>query len=916
MPKLAQTLHGYDQGHRLLASGGDLDSRELALLERLSDLSGYLPRGTTFDCYHTGFPCGRYYALACTWLDTSAPRAGTVLTHTLLLPREQVRQLEDPWALATLHRHPQGAQDREPYQAPLTPDTLPSVVPAALPAEVMTCVVTLLFGTTERPILWVDETRLDFVVRLLWSLLDPEERERFAFCTLALQLRSVEGRRFDFLGLPPTARGSFLEFANSEAWWDSGRLLHPRLEAEVQKPWAQALGRGSAAEVQRLRRWCQDNALAFPEQHVPLLWRFLELEPAAAERLAAARTRADLLERLWPSLEPAHPMVDQVLQQLLSRQQDAVLQPRPFWELTDLLQRSVVRKQRAADTAFASRVEAVFVQELARRLELVPEVDSQALEELLAAYSGQTSESRIDALRKVVATAREASTRLSPAILLTAARSGQHAWAEAALAPLDPAERHEVLDRALQRVASAGSEAGSSGAQHTRDSLLQLVAQTAEQLDDTRLLFIALSQGEGSRQALHAVCRSLVAHAPASLEATLQPLLAEVGAAVRLDWALEESLPQLGSLAASVGARAAQELALPLDTLVHRCAGAPHGARLVLDFARGMAYRYRGDLTQALRQHSVLARNLLPLLLREGWSQDTEELTRLAVELAPEDRLLDPEIRSALLASQERWRSRELLSRLGPQWIRAVCERSQAVEELARWLDIPGLRQWLRDASTPSTSYDALARVSAVLRSWLAQDNAWDVAWIAPLLEHFLARVTALRLDEAAEDLAEILRRLQSTSGIDYLFSEVLNAVSRTRPDGGWRLVEVTFPRAYHQLARAKEARQELVQMFGGWLIRIGWADSKSKGEERARPLRHWLIDTYVSLNWPPESLLRCVEGDTQLFRRLAARAARSYQGMAFLRRMLAALETYPELASRWRYFVADVLANPYSADD
>ncbi|HSP81449.1 MAG TPA: hypothetical protein VLQ93_23225, partial [Myxococcaceae bacterium] len=120
MPTVLQTLHGYDQGHRLLVEsrGGQLDAREHSLLERLSDLSGYLPTGVSFDRYHTGFPCGRYYALACTWPDPAATRAGTVLTHTLLLPLAEAASLEDLWGLTLLHRRPHGAKDLEPYREP------------------------------------------------------------------------------------------------------------------------------------------------------------------------------------------------------------------------------------------------------------------------------------------------------------------------------------------------------------------------------------------------------------------------------------------------------------------------------------------------------------------------------------------------------------------------------------------------------------------------------------------------------------------------------------------------------------------------------------------------------------------------------------------------------------------------------
>jgi hypothetical protein len=254
MLHLVQTLHGYDQGHRLLAStqGAALDERELALLERLSDLSGYLPMGTGFDHYHTGFPCGRYYAFACTWPDVTATRAGTVLTHTLLLPLDGAGSLDDLWRLASLHRQPRGASDQEFYREHCSSADL-APVPREQPGqEEVLAVMALLFGTSERPILWVDERRPDAIVRLIWELLRTEQRERFAFCTFALQLRTVKGDPFDFLGIPPAARGSFLDQANSETWWDSGKLLTARRPASRNNPGQRS---SLAMEPQRFAGW-------------------------------------------------------------------------------------------------------------------------------------------------------------------------------------------------------------------------------------------------------------------------------------------------------------------------------------------------------------------------------------------------------------------------------------------------------------------------------------------------------------------------------------------------------------------------------------------------------------------------------------------------------------------------------------
>src|SRR5262245_53670958 len=86
---IKQALHGYSDGHRLLAFSCRLprDAENLMLI--LSDLSGP-GGGDQFDPYLTGYPLGSAgrYALACTWPAPEMGRPGCVWTHTLLLGEE------------------------------------------------------------------------------------------------------------------------------------------------------------------------------------------------------------------------------------------------------------------------------------------------------------------------------------------------------------------------------------------------------------------------------------------------------------------------------------------------------------------------------------------------------------------------------------------------------------------------------------------------------------------------------------------------------------------------------------------------------------------------------------------------------------------------------------------------------------
>ncbi len=900
MPTLAQTLHGYDQGHRLLASGGDLDARELALLDRLSDLSGYLPTGTRFDHYFTGFPCGRYYALGCTWADLAATRAGTVLTHTLLLPREETGGLEDPWGLTRMHRRPHSAGDRAAYQTTLQIPELLTAPGESPSVEEKAAAVVLLLGTSERPILWVDERPPEPIVRYLWSLLRPAQREHFAFCTFALQTRSVEGRVFDFLGMPPAARGSFLDRARSEAWWDSGQLLHSRLVGLTQQPWTQELASAGAEPLRRIEALCEAQGLPPPPaKDFTTLWRFMSLESAASERLAAARSRADLFERLWPQVKPAHAAVESILRALLDRQADAALEPRPLWELTDFLKRPLVQGRRAVDPRFAADVERVLVREFERRFIQVPERTAQELPELLAALGPQGSPAILMPLGRVLSTREDAAQRLAPALLRVAAASRWPELTDTTLRALSTSDRARSLDAALQQEQAP-----------TREALLSLADEAADRIDDLELLLFIGKQRGQELEALQRVTRKVLARDASTAEAKLSPLLADLPAAVRLSWALGAGADsRLSWFSAQEGVHAARTLELDPEALVQRCMEQPNGARVLLLFAK--EHPTPEPLARALRPRPSLALKLVVLTLGEEGSR-MEQLTRIAAELVPSEQLLSPALRQALL-SQGRSRGQALVDRLGPQWIRALCAEEQPLDELVTWLDVPSLRQWLQSASTarlldatPAQDEEwLLPRLATAMSTWTERAEAYDTTWIRRVVDRLLYQPSAQAFDAACRSLARLLRAVPTLLYSDALIDDLMALAARTKGRSGWHIVEIVFPRYY---ARACRAEKSLLNAFASFFTGEDW--------DKAKPVRRWLIDTYVHCDWPPESFLRALDGDVPLFFRLVHRAAKTSEGMRYLRRLPSALDADPRLASRWRRPIEEALAHPHRAVD
>src|SRR4051794_25430081 len=116
-----QAFHGYRRGHELLAGSVRLPSSASDLVTRLSDLSGSIASGWDFTSYVTGYPVvtAPYFAIARTWEDKKAARAGCVLTHTLLVPIDAWKSSPDPRAFSGLFADESDLRDEERFKKPL-----------------------------------------------------------------------------------------------------------------------------------------------------------------------------------------------------------------------------------------------------------------------------------------------------------------------------------------------------------------------------------------------------------------------------------------------------------------------------------------------------------------------------------------------------------------------------------------------------------------------------------------------------------------------------------------------------------------------------------------------------------------------------------------------------------------------------
>jgi hypothetical protein len=208
MTNAHQLVHGYDNGHRLLAGSRSPGPVALRLIDRLSDAtSPARSAGPTDSGRLTGYPLpGGEYALAMTWPDLAASRPNTVWTHTLVLPRAAL-SVSDLRPLAALLRHPAGRHDLDAYTSPieLPPPSQYATTPTAGPAA--RDVLNALYGPEPTGLAACragdDPAELCLGV---WTQQWPRLRRRFAFSTGAPERRSLDTRPFDLAVTPPGSR--------------------------------------------------------------------------------------------------------------------------------------------------------------------------------------------------------------------------------------------------------------------------------------------------------------------------------------------------------------------------------------------------------------------------------------------------------------------------------------------------------------------------------------------------------------------------------------------------------------------------------------------------------------------------------------------------------------------------------------
>ena len=204
-----QSLHGYNDGHRLISNSLRLDAADARVMLVMSDLSGPGVKPSPSG-YLTGYPLEKSgkYVLARTWAAPEMPRPGCVWTHSLIIEKADLARILSAQTLLDAFSRPAdiGALS-SPYGAPVpvSAQPKPNRIERTERAEFLLHAL-YSFPTRQVVIEAGDPLEDERVATAIWMQQWPRLRRSFGFCTLSGMDRSGKGVALDLQFVPEKDR--------------------------------------------------------------------------------------------------------------------------------------------------------------------------------------------------------------------------------------------------------------------------------------------------------------------------------------------------------------------------------------------------------------------------------------------------------------------------------------------------------------------------------------------------------------------------------------------------------------------------------------------------------------------------------------------------------------------------------------
>ncbi|GHV78039.1 hypothetical protein AGMMS49942_28600 [Spirochaetia bacterium] len=204
--RIEQSLHGYDNGHHLLAiSTKGLNNNSLKTLSILSDFSGpEIVNG--FEEYITGYPLvdDDLYVIAKTWYAFEMERPGCVWTHSLFIPNKIIKTKMDVNKLFNLFIRPKKNTDISLYSKSLMViDEDNDFYIDDMSLNDTNLLFSSLFSNNQPVLIGISDTlkiqnEIIFLLQNELYLL----YKYFSFCTGSVSDRKINNRSFDLQFVP------------------------------------------------------------------------------------------------------------------------------------------------------------------------------------------------------------------------------------------------------------------------------------------------------------------------------------------------------------------------------------------------------------------------------------------------------------------------------------------------------------------------------------------------------------------------------------------------------------------------------------------------------------------------------------------------------------------------------------------
>ena len=196
--KVEQALHGYANGHQLLASSVELNTDEKRRMDELSDLSGICEEKQVVD-YYTGYPLsgGKKYVIAKTWYAYEKQRPGCVWTQSLILDTEDVGRISCMSEFERMFRRPSG-NDYGEYARSLLYQNTGDERLAQYDMEKLQYVIYTLFSSSKPRYVRASGGYLDEELLLMLKTMPGWLLGQFSFCTMAYDARRLGENEFSY----------------------------------------------------------------------------------------------------------------------------------------------------------------------------------------------------------------------------------------------------------------------------------------------------------------------------------------------------------------------------------------------------------------------------------------------------------------------------------------------------------------------------------------------------------------------------------------------------------------------------------------------------------------------------------------------------------------------------------------------